>query len=70
MDGLTPGTAPVDADDDGMADDWELDNGLNPGNGSDHSTVMPSGYTAIEAYINELATRLVSDLIFADGFDP
>jgi len=70
MDGLTPGTAPTDADDDGMADDWELDNGLNPANGSDHSTVMPSGYTAIEEYINGLATRLVSDLIFVDGFDP
>ena len=59
MDGLTPGTAPVDADNDGMADAWESAHGLNPTNGNDHSTVMPSGYTAIEEYINELADLLV-----------
>ena len=68
MDGLTPTTPPTDADDDDMADDWELANGLNPADGSDHNTVMPSGYTAIEDYINGLATRLANDLIFTDGF--
>jgi hypothetical protein len=55
LEGLTPGTYPTDADDDGMADDWETDHSLDPANGDDHSTVMPSGYTAIEEYINELA---------------
>lgn len=46
-------------DDDGMPDAWETDHGLDPVDGSDHSTVMPSGYTAIEVYINELADGIV-----------
>ena len=59
MAGLSPATAPVDADDDGMADTWETARGLDPSNGSDHATVLSSGYTAIETYINELADQLV-----------
>lgn len=58
LDGLTPGTPPADADDDGMADDWELAHGLDPADGSDHSTMLDSGYTAIETYLNELADAL------------
>lgn len=68
LEGLTPGTPPPDLDDDGMADAWELANGLDPTDGSDHSTVLPSGYTAIEDYVNGLADQLVSG-IFADGFE-
>ncbi len=59
MAGLAPATAPVDADNDGMADAWESTHGLNPANGNDPSTVLASGYTAIESYINELADQLV-----------
>lgn len=59
MAGLTAGAPPVDADDDGIADGWETTHGLDPSNGNDHATVMPSGYTAIEEYINELADDLV-----------
>ena len=55
LEGLTPGTPPTDADDDGMADDWELAHRLDPTDGTDHTTTMPSGYTAIEDYINGLA---------------
>ena len=69
LDGLTPGTPPTDGDDDGMADSWELDRGLDPTDGSDHSTVMASGYTAIEEYINELAEELIPAGIFSDGFE-
>jgi pectate lyase len=69
MDGLTLTTPPIDSDDDGMPDDWENQHGLNPQNGNDHNTIMPSGYTAIEAYINGLASGFGDDLIFADGFD-
>lgn len=58
LDGLVPGTPPVDADQDGMADEWEQRNGLDPADGSDHATVQPSGYTAIETYINELADAI------------
>ncbi|WP_437285227.1 pectate lyase family protein [Sorangium sp. So ce406] len=61
MEGLTPGTAPTDADRDGMADAWEREHGLNPSNAGDHTRVMPSGYTAIEEYINELAGALISE---------
>ncbi|MEZ4441333.1 MAG: pectate lyase precursor [Polyangiaceae bacterium] len=59
--GLVAAAAPVDADDDGMADVWEVAQGLDPSDGSDHGAVMPSGYTAIEDYINGLAAQLVGD---------
>lgn len=68
MDGLTPTTPPLDSDNDGMPDEWENIHGLNPQNGTDHSNIMPSGYTAIEQYINNLASRMGDDLIFSDGF--
>ncbi len=69
MAGLTATSPPPDSDDDGMPDDWETAHGLDPQNGDDHTTVMPSGYTAIEDYINGLATRMTTDLIFSDGFE-
>ncbi|MEM7052804.1 MAG: pectate lyase precursor [Acidobacteriota bacterium] len=68
LDGLTPTTPPQDNDNDGMADAWEQQRGLDPGDGSDHRTVMPSGYTAIEEYINGLADALTGG-IFSDGFE-
>jgi|GEM_PF-1309327 len=59
MTGLSPTAPPTDADNDGMADAWEAANGLDSTNPNDHSTVMASGYTAIEDYINGLADTLV-----------
>lgn len=59
--GLTPGTPPTDSDGDGMPDTWEDQNGLDSADGNDYNTVMPSGYTAIEAYINEVADSLVGN---------
>jgi len=58
MAGLSPGAPPPDGDGDGMPDAWETEQGLNPSDGSDHGKVMPSGYTAIEDYINGLAGKL------------
>ncbi len=58
-DGLTPSSAPTDSDGDGMSDIWESSNGLNS-SVKDHNTVMSSGYTAIEDYINEMADQLVN----------
>lgn len=56
--GLAPTEPPADEDGDGMADAWEEDNGLDPEDGDDHATVLASGYTAIEAYVNGLADDL------------
>jgi hypothetical protein len=70
MDGLTPGTPPVDTDNDGMPDTWELAHGLNPANPDDADSIVPKsasendrhrGYTYIEFYINELADNLIPE---------
>jgi len=48
-------TAPVDSDKDGMPDDWEKKNKLNPANPADAAEYSISkGYTNIEVYINSL----------------
>ncbi len=45
----------TDADNDGMADDWELARGLNPNDASDtNGDYCGLGYTNIEYYINDL----------------
>lgn len=69
LEGLVLATPPPDLDDDGMADAWEGTHGLDPTDGTDHATVMPSGYTAIEEYLNELAEALVAGQLFHDGFE-
>lgn len=43
-----------DSDNDGMPDQWELSNGLNPGNADDAHKILDSDYPAIEQYLNEL----------------
>ncbi|MCB0383478.1 MAG: hypothetical protein KDD05_09350, partial [Psychroserpens sp.] len=45
-------TAPVDTDDDGMPDAWEIANGLNINDPSDRNIVQPDGYTNLEYYLN------------------
>ncbi len=69
MAGLTATSPPLDGDDDGMPNDWETLHGLNPQDGSDHNTIMGSGYTAIEVYINGLASAMSNDMIFMHGFE-
>ncbi len=68
MEGLKPGKALPDGDNDGMPDAWEKAHKLNPGNPSDASKIVPkgaskddhhAGYTYIEYYINELADKLI-----------
>lgn len=56
--GLATATPRADADRDGMADEWERANGLDPADGADHATVLQSGYTAIEVYVNGLAEAI------------
>lgn len=67
LEGLVPGASPEDSDNDGMADEWESARGLDPDDPDDHSTVMPSGYTAIEEYINGLADDFFG--VFGDRFE-
>ncbi len=46
---------PLDSDKDGMADDWEKKNGLNPADASDASQFkLSKSYTNIEVYLNSL----------------
>jgi hypothetical protein len=50
------GTPYKDSDSDGMPDDYEIKNGLNPKNAADASLVKSKdGYTNIEVYLNGLA---------------
>jgi len=60
MEGLSALEPPADGDDDGMPDEWERANGLDATDPSDSSRVMDSGYTAIEEYVNGLASGLIS----------
>lgn len=48
------GPAPTDADHDGMPDDWESAQGLDPNDPADGSETSPTGYTWVEDYINSL----------------
>lgn len=54
---LPHGTAPVDTDEDGIPDDWELAQGLDPKDARDGGAIGASGYTHLERYLNELAAR-------------
>ena len=55
---LRTGTPRADSDGDGIPDDWEAANGLNPSDPSDASafTLSPV-YTNIEVYINSLTQK-------------
>lgn len=45
---------PTDSDHDGMPDDWEKKNGLNPNDGEDRNKVAKDGYTMLEKYLNSI----------------
>jgi len=51
------GTPYKDSDNDGMPDDYEIKNGLNPKNPADASAYKANGYTNIEEYLNGLAGK-------------
>ncbi len=52
---LSGPAAPVDRDQDGMADAWEQAHGLSPTDGADGNRLAPDGYTFLEKYLSELA---------------
>ena len=54
---VTGGTRPADNDNDGMADDWEREHGLNPQRNDANAYTIGDGYTNIEHYVNSLAVK-------------
>lgn len=57
LQGMGQGAKDKDSDRDGMPDDWEVQNGMDP-NHDDASQFLDSGYTAIEAYLHDRAKVL------------
>ena len=51
--------APVDSDGDGMPDEWEKANGLNPNDPEDGAATSENGYTNLENYLNSLVAHIV-----------
>ena len=49
----------ADTDGDGMPDDWELANGLNPNETADGAETAENGYTNLENYLNSLVAHIV-----------
>lgn len=54
-------TPPADNDDDGMADSWESDNGLNTSSDDSAADADGDGYTNIEEYLHYLADAIQTD---------
>ena len=51
---LKSAPTPKDTDHDGMPDEWEKKNGLNPNNADDRNTDANDGYTMLEKCINSI----------------
>jgi hypothetical protein len=54
---LKSGPLPADTDNDGMPDAWETARNLNPRDASDAAKLAKSGYSHIEEYVNDIASR-------------
>ena len=48
---LYGGIKPKDTDNDGIPDEWEIENGLNPNDASDAVKINADGYTNLESYV-------------------
>ena len=55
---LVSETAPKDTDGDGMPDEWETQNGLNPSDATDGNDTNDEGYTNLELYMNSLVAHI------------
>jgi hypothetical protein len=57
---LKSSPTPTDTDSDGMPDNWETANGLNPNNAIDGSLLDKDGFTMLELYLNSLVSTIVN----------
>lgn len=57
---------PADTDFDGMPDEWEIANGLDPNRATDRNTKNAEGYTMLEVYMNSLVAHIMEGGL-ADG---
>lgn len=55
---LNSAQAPVDTDRDGIPDEWEKANGLNPNDASDAKEISADGYTMLEEYLNSIVEHI------------
>lgn len=53
---LATTTPPTDTDHDGMPDDWETANNLNPNSAADRGVFASNGYTNLENYLNNITS--------------
>ncbi len=59
---LQTADAPVDTDNDGMPDEWETANNLNPSSDGDAQlTSVDGNYPNIEVYLNSLVSSIIED---------
>lgn len=58
---LNAGTAKTDTDGDGIPDEWEKANGLNPNDPTDGAKITADGYSNLEHYINSLVQEIVDN---------
>lgn len=54
---VASGSRSIDSDNDGMADSWEIENGLNSKVNDANAYTLGGGYTNIEHYVNSLAQK-------------
>ena len=57
---LSSKEAPKDTDGDGMPDEWELANALDPTNPKDGKTIGADGYSNLENYLNSLVADITT----------
>lgn len=62
--------APVDDDHDGMPNEWELTNMLNPNDASDRNVIGDNGYTRLEEYLNSIIENYTVQLDDSTGIIP
>jgi hypothetical protein len=62
LEGLDSGDVLADSDGDGIPDEWEDVHGLDKFESRDANRVLASGYTAIEAYINDRAKLITPSM--------